>query len=556
MKKDIQLVYHYLGRISLKEIFALSLIILVSISYILIPAILRNILIELQSTDTKFDKLLSSCGLLTIIFGLQAIGSFYSRKILISYVKKSVEEIRNNLARLYLSGETDLRSSERISSIHKKFYYDTESVDRYFNSLVTQILPAISISIVVFALMLYINLVLMTAVLLLLIVSYLLLGPFKAKRDQRLHDFQVVFEKFNQRILFILKFKRLISVQAMISEELKKTKQTFLLLNKQGVKMIMGFAATSNFKEFVQSVTLVVVLVLSAWLKSKGSITMESVLIFFFLIYVMRRQILSVSSQLQLVSEGIYALNEIRKLESSLTPLAENQTVTSNTTKKPVQFERSLVFKNVYFNYPNSPSLLEDVNFALIPGKINLIKGENGAGKSTLMLLLLGCLKAVKGEIQIEGIDIKTLEHHLFLKNISVVFQENELFDGTIKDNLLYGVNANESDIEQAICQVGLTDWVDQLVHKLDTEVNELESSISGGQKQRIVIARALLKKPKLLILDEPTNHLDVDFIARLTTMFKELKERMTILLISHDSQLSELADQTIIVHEKHVEVR
>lgn len=547
---NLKLVVRFLNKISTREVFAFVIILLVSVSYIPIPFFLKNILEELQANEIRMDFLIQQCIILMSIFTFQAIGVLFSRKILVKYIRTSIETNRKFVLSNYLNSH-QIPEGETTSSIHKKIFTDTEIIDRFYNSLLTNILPSLIIASISLVLMFYISPILMVVVFILSSITLFVINYFKKKRDSALSDYYSSYEQFNKLILFILRFRQLILSQSMITDEQIRIGKNLSSLRDKGIKMEMGFTKAINVQEFGQSVTLVVILIVAAWMKVSGKIQLEIILVFFFLVYLLKKQFHVLSNHIQNIEDGVFALKKIAELSSKI-----GTSFRPKPGLQKVHFDGSLSFQNLAFSYPNRSTLLENVSFSLLPGQINLLQGKNGIGKSTIMRLMLGYLHPTSGSISIEGIDTKELDYNHFRSQTGVIFQHNELFDGTLKDNLLYGVTAAQTEIEAGLEKTGLKDWVEGLPLLLETPMNELEEKISGGQKQRIVLTRALLRKPKLLILDEPTNHLDTDFNNTLKSLLVQLKGEMTILLISPNSDLESIADQMIILDEKQIRVQ
>ncbi len=552
MKKKIHLVSHFLGVVTAKEITAFILIVVVSISYIPIPIIIRDILKELQAYTIDLNQMINYSAVLVAIFLLQVTIILFSRKVLVHYIRSSVQKLRENLLIKYLYSANHL-ASETISTVHKKVYTDTEMVDRFFNSLLTNILPAGCISLIAFSMMIYINFFLMIWVAGLSLLILITIKVFKRKRDSITSDYFRKYSKFNKMVLFILRFRDVIYTQGMRNEEHKTIKNNLESLKSEGVRMEMAYTRTTGIQELGQSTLLVIILLVAAFMKNQGRIEIEAVFAMFFLIYVVRRQFLLISLHAQNITEGYISLNKLKELEDKLSPSEVDEKV---KLAHEITFDGSLEFDAVSFSYNSRFKLIENVSFSLLPHRINLLQGANGVGKSTIMRLILGHMRPDSGSIRIEGVDNKELNYESFIDQTSVVLQENELFEGTIKDNLLYGVLASQNKIADVLEQVGLKDWVNQLPLKLDTSVSDLTSKISGGEKQRLVIARAILREPRFIILDEPTNHLDTQFIKKMTSTFAGLKKQTTFLIISHDKSLEEIADQIMLLEDFHVKIR
>jgi len=200
------------------------------------------------------------------------------------------------------------------------------------------------------------------------------------------------------------------------------------------------------------------------------------------------------------------------------------------------------------FRYgPTQPFLYKGLNLKLQGGKICVLTGSNGSGKSTLAKLLQGFYEPVEGRISIDGKDIRHMACNELRSMIGVVPQETVLFSGTIYDNLqIANPVADFSDIANACRFAGVHDVIERLPDGYQTLVGENGVGLSGGQRQRISIARALLKRPRLLILDESTSNLDAASVENIVETVMKLRGSVTMLIISHNLPSTLVADQHI----------
>jgi len=245
-----------------------------------------------------------------------------------------------------------------------------------------------------------------------------------------------------------------------------------------------------------------------------------------------------------------YIYNEVHSSDDFV-PSAQNETV------KKLKFFKEIQLKNISFKYDdNSPFILNNLDLTIVPNTITFIKGESGAGKSTLLNIICGLIKPTTGEVLVDDKNI-----NLFLKSyqgmVGYVPQKTLLSDDSILENIIFGKNIEDLDknlINEVIRQSKLTKLIERLPNGLNTIIGERGSSLSGGEQQRIGIARALYKKPKILILDEATSALDEKTERLLLKEILELQEFMTIIIVSHkkleiekEFELFELADSKII---------
>lgn len=211
----------------------------------------------------------------------------------------------------------------------------------------------------------------------------------------------------------------------------------------------------------------------------------------------------------------------------------------------------SIDFKNVNFEYePNTP-VLKDFNLHVNKGETIALVGNSGGGKSTVVSLLPRFYDVTSGEIDIDGIDIRKFNLDALRQNISFVFQDNFLFSGTIKDNILMGnENATEAEIEKVVTMAHLDEFAHSLEKGLDTYVGERGTTLSGGQRQRVAIARAMLKDAPIVILDEATSALDNKSEAIVQKALDNLIQNKTVFVIAHRLSTIKNADRIAVVDE------
>lgn len=215
----------------------------------------------------------------------------------------------------------------------------------------------------------------------------------------------------------------------------------------------------------------------------------------------------------------------------------------------------SIEYKNVFFRYsPKLPDVLENINFKVKAGTTTAFVGNSGGGKTTLVNLLPRFYNLESGEILFDGVNIKNFELASLRANIAVVFQDNFLFSGTIKENILLGKpDATEDEIKLSVKMACLEEFVTSLEKGLNTEIGERGIRLSGGQKQRIAIARAFLKNAPIVVLDEATSALDNKSEAVVQKAIDNLMKDKTVFVIAHRLSTIKNADKIIVVNKAHI---
>ena len=208
-----------------------------------------------------------------------------------------------------------------------------------------------------------------------------------------------------------------------------------------------------------------------------------------------------------------------------------------------------LEFRNVTFAYPgaNAKPVVKDFSAAFRIGNVVALVGANGTGKTTILKLATSALEPQSGEILVNGSPMTAIDTESFRRRVGIVFQDSLLVSGTVRDNItLRDPVFTQVDIDEAIALSGLGEVVKRLPLGLDTRVGLRGQSLSGGEMQRLAIARALIRKPTILVLDEVTNHLDAEARETFGKLLRRLTPGRIVLVVSHDPALIKLCDEKI----------
>ncbi len=213
--------------------------------------------------------------------------------------------------------------------------------------------------------------------------------------------------------------------------------------------------------------------------------------------------------------------------------------------------ENSIDYENVEFEYEKDTPILKDFTLHINKGETIALVGNSGGGKSTAVNLLPRFYDICKGSIKFDGVDIRNLDITSLRNNISFVFQDNFLFTGSIKDNILMGnQNATEEELNKVIKMAHLDEFIASTENGINTQVGERGAALSGGQRQRVAIARAMIKNAPIVILDEATSALDNESEAIVQKALDNLIKNKTVFVIAHRLSTINNADRIAVINE------
>ena len=214
----------------------------------------------------------------------------------------------------------------------------------------------------------------------------------------------------------------------------------------------------------------------------------------------------------------------------------------------------NISFKNISFSYNDQEKVLNSISFEAPKGSVTALVGSSGSGKSTIAGLVMAFLNPTSGQVLIDGIDLSKVDLKSFRSKLGVVLQDDFLYEGTIKENILFPrPKATKKELLEAVKGAYVNEFTDRFVNGLETVIGERGVKLSGGQRQRISIARALLAKPKIVILDEATSNLDTQSEAFIQKSLAVLMKDRTTFVIAHRLSTIQKADKILVIEDGNI---
>lgn len=257
-------------------------------------------------------------------------------------------------------------------------------------------------------------------------------------------------------------------------------------------------------------------------------------------------QMSNIGSQLTEAFAGLDRTEEIMKMDPE--DMVDDRPIVLDKVQGDIEFN------NVSFAYEEGKEVLKGISFKAPPGSVTALVGSSGSGKSTTASLAATFLSPKKGMVTIDGHDITKVNLSSYRKNLGVVLQDDFLFEGTIRENILFPrPDATESELLDAVRGAYVNEFTDRFEDGLDTVIGERGVKLSGGQKQRISIARALLANPKVIILDEATSNLDTESETFIQKSLDGLMRDRTTFVIAHRLSTIRKANQILVIEEGEI---
>lgn len=316
-------------------------------------------------------------------------------------------------------------------------------------------------------------------------------------------------------------------------------------LFKLTIKMVQRTGWMTPMMHIVVSIGIGAVIGYGSYLIVKGDITSGNFVSFITALILLYTPIKGIGKNFNNVQVSFLAIERIVELLNTEPKIANKE-----NAKTLSKIENEIEFKNVDFEYLPEVKVLKNINLKVKAGTTIALVGNSGGGKTTIVNLLPRFYDVAGGAIYIDGTDIRDYTLESLRDNIAVVFQDNFLFSGTIRENILLGKpNASEDEIYAALKMAYLEDFVKEQENGLDTYIGERGSSLSGGQRQRLAIARAIIKNAPIVILDEATSALDNKSEAVVQKAIENLMKDRTVFIIAHRLSTIMNADTIVVLN-------
>jgi ATP-binding cassette subfamily B protein len=428
--------------------------------------------------------------------------------------------------------------------LQTKVLRDVETLEILSRNLMNSVFPAILTIIVAFTLTVQRQPIVALFYIISVPISSSLVFIFSKKMTAANSEYRSEIETLSARVMEMIQMIPITRAHGVERVEVNKMNTHLETVKKKGIRLevIGAIFGASSWTAF--QIVMLICLMFTSILAFKKKISVGDVVMFqsfFAMIVSAVNLILNSYPELARGFESIRSIGEI----------LECPDIEHNEGKKQISnVEGNLVFEHVSYSYENSKSpAINNISLMIEPGESIAFVGESGSGKSTLMNLVIGFRRPTEGRILLDGLDMQQLDLRIYRKFLAVVPQDTILFSGSVRENIVYGIEkVPDSRLWEILETANAAEFVSKMPEGLDTTLGEHGSKLSGGQRQRIAIARAFIRNPKIIVLDEATSALDVASESLIQEAIQRLTKGRTTLIVAHRLSTIRNANRIIVI--------
>lgn len=535
-----------------KLVFIGLILIIVSKAASFVTPIASKYLVDdvIAKKDIQMLKLLVAGVIISIL--VQSVTSYLLTKILSVQAQYMISELRADVQKKVLSLPIRFFDNTKSGNLVSRIMNDVEGVRNLIGTGLVQLVGGTVTAVVSLVLLLRISpaMTLLTFIPL-AIFSFIALKAFKIIRP--------IFRKRGKinaevtgRLTETLGGIRVIKGFNAEAQENRIFEDGVEELFQNVKKSLTMTAFMTSSATFLIGIATTGVMGLGGYKIIQGTLTIGDLLMFTVLLGLMVAPIVQMSNIGSQLTEALAGLDRTEEL-MNMTPEADEE----RRTLVLDEVKGDMAFHDVSFAYEEDKEVLHNISFKADSGSVVALVGSSGSGKTTIAGLAASFLNPESGKVTIDGKDLAEINLSSFRQHLGVVLQDDFLFEGTIRQNILFPrPNASEERLQQAVKAAYVDEFTDRFEDGLDTLIGERGIKLSGGQRQRIAIARAVLANPKILILDEATSNLDTESEGLVQKSLAELTKGRTTFVIAHRLSTIRKADQILVIENGRIAER
>lgn len=532
-------------------ILSLTLLVIKHSPALLLPVITGNVInAVIAGGPEAVDKIILN----SVVISILIFQNVLTHTLFIKYLSKANRSIEKRLRFSLIKRMQELSISfhDNFESgrLQTKVLRDVESIEILTRQLANIVFTGLLNIVFVIVATLLNNIYVALFYIFIIPLSVFLVTTFRKKMVRGNEEYRSHLELMSARVSEMVQMIPITRAHGAEKTEIKQVSTYLEKVQEKGFRLdvINAFFGSSSWVSF--QMFQFICLLVTGFMAYFGHITVGDVVMyqgFFALIINAINMIINVYPEINRGFDSLHSLGEILECPD----LEQNE-----GKQKVCEVKGNVEFKNVSFSYISENYAVNNISFKAEAGKTIAFVGESGAGKSTLMNLLIGYRRPSTGSILLDGISMNEIDLRTYRRHIAVVPQNIILFSGSIKENILYGIDEkdiNETKFQEIIEMSRVKEFIDKLPQGVDTRIGEHGNKLSGGQRQRIAIARALIRDPKIIILDEATSALDVQSEILIREAIDNMIKNRTTFIIAHRLSTVRNADLIVVMRKGRI---
>lgn len=517
----------------------LTFAIINTVCLLIIPLIIGS-MVENLGSELTFNNILP----IIVLFLVELISMGLSTYILSVVGQKLVYNIREKLWKKLLDLKLDFYKKNNPSSLVSRVTNDTAVTMNVLSSQLAEMLTSTLAIIGSVAILFYLDIIMTLIILAVIPVIVLLVLPATKILERISFKKQDITSNFTGYISQTLNEIQLVKSSNNQQAEYNKGKNLISNLYQVGIKKAKVEAVLYPLMGTAISILIISIILIGVYRVSMGYISTGNLVAFLIYLFQIIAPLNTLTRFISSIRTALGATNRINSI------LNEEDELNSSFLKPLIEPKvNSLEVKDLSFKYDDNNHVLHNINFEAEVNESVAIVGPSGAGKTTLFYLLERFYDKTKGEILIDNLNSSNIDLKNWREMFSYVSQDTAILPGTIRENILYGVDSySEEDFNRAVELSQCKEFIEELPNKFDTLIGERGFNLSGGQKQRLSIARAFLKDSPILLLDEIASNLDTDTEQKIQLSLQDLMSNKITLFITHKMSTAKNANKIIVL--------
>jgi ATP-binding cassette subfamily B multidrug efflux pump len=547
-KRTMKTLLRYMKPYKILTAFVFLFAAISTVFSIISPAILgsaTDVIVQgVLGDGVDFDALLTIIMLLLVLYLISSLFAYLQEFIMTGVSQRIIYKLRKEMSEKVDRLPLKYFDKHTQGEVLSRFTNDIDTINSTLNNSLTQMITNIITIIGVLVMMLSINVIMTISALIILPLSAFLIKAVVMRSQKHFKNHQKYLGDINGYIEEMYSGHIIIKAFNGEEESIKEFKEINNKLTDSAWRSQFLSGLMMPLMGFVGNLAYVFVCVIGGFLAIRGAITIGNIQAFMQYIRFFHHPIAQTANVVNILQSTAAAAERVFEFLSEEEEVAEDAQPLRPDLDK---IAGEVCFNNVTFGYSEDALLIKDFSYCVKPGQKIAIVGPTGAGKTTIVKLLMRFYELNRGEILIDGFDIKRISRNDLHEILGMVLQDTWLFNGTIMENIRYGnIHATDEQVYEAAAAAHIDHFIHTLPEGYDTVINEDASNISQGQKQLLTIARAILSDNPILILDEATSSVDTRTEILIQKAMNTLMKGRTSFIIAH--RLSTIKDADVIL--------